>query len=65
MSVYDLGVLFIMITINSLLNSLALTYIFHNICYKGEEKTLKNFGIPLMVCYTIFFIIISMGVFKK
>lgn len=54
-----------MISFNSLLDSLALTYIFHNICYKGQEKTLKNFGIPLMCSYTIFFIIISMEVFKK
>lgn len=54
-----------MISLNSLLDSLAITFIWHSLCYKGQEKTLKNFGIPLMCSYTIFFIIISMGVFGE
>jgi len=54
-----------MISLNSLLDSLAITFIWHSLCYKGQEKTLKNFGIPLMCSYTIFFIIIGMGVFGK
>lgn len=43
-----------MISLNSLLDSLAITFIWHSLCYKGQEKTLKNFGIPLMCSYTIF-----------
>lgn len=54
-----------MIVLNSLLDSLALTYLWHSLCFKGKEKTLINFGIPLICSYTIFIIIISMGVFSK